>query len=354
MQIDFTIPSQHTASELGKVNIHKVNQDFQIQCTILMEPTGQDAEGWQTGVALDASASMQGWYGRKLLGTVPKEVSKDYQAKGWIQEIVKDQERFLVYQQQAYEQAVASGYLEHSENIVQPKAQEFITYLAGNLDSDGGTTLIYWACGEKGEEIEVVGDFRETECNSLSVVGPANTPFGSGTRLMPAMKYFVERFSDSPRGMYLFITDGKLDDLEAVKQYTTQLAGAIAAQTQNLIKCVLIGVGDQIDESQMIELDDLETGTDIDIWDHKISQDMRDLTEIFAEVVDENNIIAPTGIVYDSKGQTVKRFTDGLPARLEFVMPATSDWFDLEVGEHRIRQKIVLPERDNSLQSRED
>ena len=43
------------------------------------------------------------------------------------------------------------------------------------------------------------------------------------TRLLPAVKYFVDRFADAERGMYLFITDGRLDDLAAVKKYTTRL-----------------------------------------------------------------------------------------------------------------------------------
>lgn len=93
--------------------------------------------------------------------------------------------------------------------------------------------------------------------------------------------------------MYIFITDGYIDDLETVKQYTTQLAKDIAAGKRKLIKCILIGVGKAVDEKQMIELDDLDTGTEIDIWDHKVADDMRELTEIFAELVEENQIVAP-------------------------------------------------------------
>jgi hypothetical protein len=38
---------------------------------------------------------------------------------------------------------------------------------------------------------------------------------------------------------------------------------------------VLIGVGRDVSEYQMRELDDLDTGTDIDLWDHKIASEMR-------------------------------------------------------------------------------
>jgi len=143
--------------------------------------------------------------------------------------------------------------------------------------------------------------------------------------------------------MYLFLTDGKLDDLTAVKGYTRQLCEEIAAKKRNMIKCVLIGVGDQIDERQMEELDDLETGTNVDIWDHKIASEMRDVIEIFAEVVTENTILAPTARILDASGKVVRQFTDGLPARVSFTMPAASTWFELEVGGERVRQPVISP-----------
>ena len=70
---------------------------------------------------------------------------------------------------------------------------------------------------------------------------------------------------------------------------------------------MLIGVGQDIDASQMEELDDLETGTDIDLWDHKIAREMKQLAEIFAEVVSETVIIVPgDGMIKDASGNVVK------------------------------------------------
>jgi hypothetical protein len=70
---------------------------------------------------------------------------------------------------------------------------------------------------------------------------------------------------------------------------------------------------------------------------------MRGVVEIFAEVVDENQIVAPTAKLFDATGRLVRNFTDGLPARVEFSMPATSSFFELEVGGERIRQAVTLP-----------
>ncbi|NET54147.1 MAG: VWA domain-containing protein, partial [Merismopedia sp. SIO2A8] len=146
--------------------------------------------------------------------------------------------------------------------------------------------------------------------------------------------------------MYVFITDGKLDDLDAVKKYTIQLAKQIADNKRNFVKFVLVGVGSDIDQHQLEELDDFSTGTGIDIWDYKIAQDMKALVEIFAEVVDENQIVAPTGTIYDSAGNRIKQYTDGLPAKVSLSLPASCQWFELEVYGQRIRQTVILP-KDN-------
>jgi hypothetical protein len=337
---DYAIPSSSTAKEFGKVNVRKTATEYHVQLTILMEPQGREAEGWQTGVALDASASMKGWFGRDLKGKIPPEIIKDYEGKGWVETRREDGRVVKCFKGEAHRDAIGRGYLQRTPNIVEPLARNFISYLADQLDADGGTTVIYWACGD-GSAIEVAGDFTGDECRALTMEGPKTVAFGSGTRLSPAVSYFIDRFVDASRGMYVFITDGKLDDLDDVKKLTVQLAQNIEAGKCNPVKCVLVGVGDQIDEGQMEQLDDLDTGTDVDIWDHKIAAEMRDLLEIFAEVVSENLIVAPLGVIYDSEGNIVKKLTDGVPARMSFSMPARSDWFELEVQGRRIRQQVV-------------
>jgi hypothetical protein len=340
--VSHQLPSSLVAREFGEVNVRRTAAGTEVLFTILMEPQGAEAEGWQTGVALDGSASMRDWYGQTLLGKVPPDAAADYRRRGWITETHQDGRKVLIYEAQAYQDAIRRGFLRYSDNIVEPSAREFISYLAGNLDADGGTTVIYWACGD-GSAYEVLGDFTAEQCRSLTLVGPKKVDFGVGTRLLPAVKYFVDRFKDAERGMYVFLTDGRLDDLEAVKRYTTQLARKIESGQSHSVKCVLIGVGDHIDESQMEALDDLDTGTGVDIWDHKIRKEMRDLKEIFAEVVDENQIVAPTARLFDSSGRVVKNFADGLPARIAFTLPSGSPWFELEVAGQRIRQTVVLP-----------
>jgi hypothetical protein len=339
------LPSNLVAQEFGEVNVRRSKHGTEVLFTILMEPEGAEAEGWQTGMALDASASMMNSYGCGLVegpkGMVPEWLLKDYLSKGWLVAVNQDGRDCVLWTQQASDDAVRRGYMKLTENVVEPVARDLTAYLAGNLDADGGTTLIYWACGD-GRQYEVVGDFTTDQCGSMPVIGPKDVPFGQGTHLTPAVKYFVDRFVDAERGMYIFMTDGQLDDLPQVKRYTTDLAKLIAAGKRKPVKCVLIGVGAEINEGQMEELDDLDTGTDVDIWDHKIAKEMRSMKEIFAEVVSENKIVAPTATIYDEQGQVAAKFPDGLPAKVKFMMPAQSSAFELEVGGRRIRQTVKV------------
>jgi hypothetical protein len=288
----------------GEVNVHPAGGGkVHVVATILMEPS---REGTQTGIALDGSGSMAPVYG------VGQPVG------------------FL---------ASLFGKKKPVGNEITPVAQRLCSYLAGKIDADGGTTCIYWATGPGGSEIEEVGDLTAEQAARHEFGPPMD--FGTGTQLLPAVRYFVDRFKDAPWGFYVFITDGELHDLDEVKRYSTHLAREVAAKRRRPLKFVLIGVGENINEQQMEELDDLDTGTDVDLWDHKIASEMRVLQDIFAEVVDKNARIADRGRILDPQGKTVKDYSDtGMSAYLEFDMPAAAEYFTLEVNGNRIHQGL--------------
>jgi hypothetical protein len=288
----------------GEVNVHPAGGKVRVVATILMEP---HKEGAQTGIALDGSGSMAGLYGIEESGG------------GLLASIF--------------------GFKKQGVNQVTPVAQKICSYLARKIDADGGTTCIYWATGPGGSRIEEVGDLRADEAER-HVFGPPRD-FGTGTQLLPAVRYFVERFKDAPWGFYVFITDGELHDLEEVKRYSTQLARDVAARRRNPLKFVLIGVGPSVNEGQMEELDDLDTGTPVDLWDHKLASEMRVLQEIFAEVVDKNARISDNGRILDPHGKVIKDYSDtGMSGYLEFEMPAGAEYFTLEVNGNRIHQGL--------------
>jgi hypothetical protein len=291
----------------GEVNVHPAGRGkVRVTATILMEPR---REGTQTGIALDGSGSMESLYG-----------------------VAQGGGGFL---------ASLFGFKKQTVNEVTPIAQKLCAYLARKLDADGGTTCIYWATGPGGSRIEVIGDLRAEEAEQHTFGPPRD--FGTGTQLLPAVKYFVERFSDAPWGFYVFITDGELHDLDAVKQYSTWLAREVSTGRHKPLKFVLIGVGSNINEGQMEELDDLDTGTEVDLWDHKIAAHMRVLQEIFAEVVNKNARVSDRGKVRDAQDRVVKDYSDtGVPAFLEFELPADSAYFVLEVEGQRIQQDVTV------------
>src|SRR5436309_7491852 len=297
---------KHVVDPFGEVNVYPSSGGkVRVTATILMEPR---REGTQTGIALDGSGSMAALYG------VGEETG------GFLASLFGNKKKLV--------------------NQVTPVAQKLCAYLARKLDADGGTTCIYWATGPGGSRIEVVGDLRAEEAEQ-HVFGPPRD-FGTGTQLLPAVKYFVERFADAPWGFYVFVTDGELHDLDAVKQYSTWLAREVAAGRRKPLKFVLIGIGNNINEEQMEELDDLDTGTEVDLWDDKIAAHMRVLQEMFAEVVDKNARVSEAGKILDSHDRVVKNYSDtGVPARLEFELPAGSAYFVLEVEGQRIRQDLA-------------
>lgn len=337
------LPSTMVAKEFGEVNVSQGNDQVDVTFTILMEPTG--AEGWQTGVAIDASGSMKGVFGQGLddgpKGMPPPALLQQYERQGWLQFVQHQGQRIPILADAAQADLVARGHFVWTKNEIEPLARRVTSYLAANLDADGSTTIIYWACGGDGKQLEVIGDFTAEDCNRAQFAGPTQVEFGNGTFLTPAVRYFADRFRDAQNGIYIFLTDGELNDLPDVKKYTIQLCKEIAAKRRNPLKCVLIGMGDSVNQEQMEQLDDLDSGTEVDIWDHKIARDMRALVEIFAEVVSENQIVAPSARIFDSSGNVVKNYSDGLPAKVSFSMSSQSTWFELEVGGERIKQPVA-------------
>src|SRR3954469_3491703 len=185
----------------GEVNVYPAGPGkVRVVATILMEPS---KEGAQTGIALDGSGSMKKLYG------------------------VEDGGRVL---------SPLFGGPKKLTNEVTPVAQKICAYLARKVDADGGTTCIYWATGPGGSQVEVIGDLTADQAEGHHFGPPRN--FGTGTQLLPAVRYFVDRFSDAPWGFYIFITDGELHDLDEVKNYSRRLAHDIAAGRSKPLKFV--------------------------------------------------------------------------------------------------------------------
>jgi hypothetical protein len=238
------------------------------------------------------------------------------------------------------------GFGPFAANKVKEIAQVMCPYIAQKADKDDGTALIYWATGDPGE-IEPHGFLPAAKAQTYGYPAPKN--YGHKTNLLPAIKYFTEgkhpqsgrQFRNEEFGMFIFITDGAFEDMDAVKQYSTQLAQEIEAGNRKPIKLIIIGLGSQIDENQMAELDDLDTGTEQDLYFHRIASEMTQLSEIFIELVNESMIVADNGIIRDSKGAEVMNFRDTkVPALFEFDLPTGATSFTMEIEGQKFSQTL--------------
>lgn len=341
---NFQIPNSYLNEAFGELNLTRQQNTIDVVLTVLVDPSaGAAGEGWQTGVALDGSFSMQRPFGANYEWTremTPEEINKFKREGKGSQEVV-DGQSLIRFTDEGFEFLEQEGLLKLCHNEVQDVSRNAIPYLAGKLDEDGGTTVIYWACGQAGNDIEVIGDLTAEDAKIAAYKGPK--VWGEGTRLMPAIRYFLERFHDAKMGFYVFITDGEIGDFEEVKSFTAQLSRDVHSGAVNNVKLVLIGVGDQINRSQMEELDDLPDELDlpVDVWDHKIAVEIRGIADLFAELVDENVTLAPSGKVLDDSNQTVVNFSDGVPALMKFSLPLAAKHFTLEIaGGAQITQNL--------------
>ena len=289
----------------GEVNVHPPQAArSRVTATILMEP---HKEGAQTGVALDGSGSMAPLYG--VGGEEPGFLASLFGAKKEV------------------------------HNEVTPVAQKVCSYLAARSTPTAAPPASTGPSARTAASIEVVGDLTADQAER-HIFGPPRE-FGTGTQLLPAVKYFVERFTRCAMGHLCLHHRRRTARSGAGESIQHPAARAVQAKQRNPLKFVLIGVGHEINEQQMEELDDLDTGTEVDLWDHKIAAEMRLLQEIFAEVVDKNARVSDHGRILDPAGRTVKDYSDtGVPAFLEFDMPAGADYFTLDVNGSKIHQGL--------------
>jgi hypothetical protein len=79
----------------------------------------------------------------------------------------------------------------------------------------------------------------------------------------------------------------------------------------------------------------------VDLWDHKLAEDLSILERIFAEAVDRNARVADRGRILAPNGTVLKDYSDtGVPALLRFTVPAGTPYFTLEVNGNRFHQGL--------------
>jgi len=340
------IPSNLIAPEFGEVSIRQVGDRLQVAATLAMGAfLLGDGERCMTGLALDASQSMKDDYGRGR--TIPAEVSKDFIAKGMFEERVRDGVARRILTKEARDQAVANGWAVDTRNTVQVPCTQMIDNLIRTFASGGVTSgiceVIYWACGTDGKDIELQGEVRHEHLKTLQITGPRTKPFGPTTHLAPPFRYFAEK-AVGTNGILVFVTDGHIDDEAEVVAETHRLAAEMSSGQRPSLKCVLLGIGKQVDRAQLARIDDMEMPSgleDVDIWNAKILGEMREMNDAWSEIFDPETVVGTSMRVFDDKKQLVHEKTDEVKALITFDMPTGSSSFELVLdGEMKIRQKL--------------
>lgn len=289
-------------------------EEGQVRATLLHDPT---VEGLDMAIYMDGSGSMSEEYEYK------KEV------KGSFWQLLMGRGQKIVH-----------------PNLVEPQVQWMLEYLA-TKDRNGMLRVAYWACN-MGHDIEVIGELRGVDVKAYKFPGPEK--MGAKTFLKPALEDYITYLKTqvaegAKQGCAIFITDGVLDDAEAVKTYSKWVAKSIVDGSLPRVNFVLVGVGDAVDEEQLEEICHHEYPGVGHLWCHRIAEEITEVAQLVAVLVDENMTVAAGGTVYDDKGKVIKVYEARLPAVLEFTVPEGCDSFTLEVSGQRYTQ--VIPEEEH-------
>jgi hypothetical protein len=239
-------------------------------------------------------------------------------------------------------------------NQVEPQVQWMLEYLA-TKDRNGLLRVAYWACGMNGDEVEVLGELKGVDVKQYKFPGPRQ--MGRGTYLEPALKDYVAYLrSQIPhgarRGCGVFVTDGVIHDAERVKSFSHNVARDIASGKLPRMNFVLVGVGDGVDEEQMEEICHVEYRGVGHLWCHRVAEEIQQVAELVAVLVDETMTVAAGGTIYDDRGNILRIYESRLPAVLEFQVPEGCKSFTLEVAGQRYTQPI--PEEEHHGEEDED
>ena len=328
------LPPGSVRNEFGTVFVEQLGGKVRVTCSVwLPELLGPSAEGWRTGIAVDASKSMRPSFGGCMVAS--KEFLLDHGMAAHITSEAGDTQVLTAVHDPEAEARLREhlGFngVGRTENVVQPLAHDFTRYLAEHFDGEGTVHLSYFGCGKAGDGVEDIGEFGSEDASQVNITGPSSNRVGKRSRLAPAVRALSAKFPDARRRLFVVLTDGKFADLDEVRECTALLCRRIAHGGTPLIKFVLIGVGGDVDEHTLKALDPPDQATGIDLWDYKIAGELRALSEIAVELVDENWVIGPPATVADDRGREVARFPDGLPARFAFEVAKECRYFNVEI-----------------------
>ncbi len=294
-------------------------EEGHVRATLLHDPT---VEGLDVALYIDGSGSMSENYKER---TVAHGGGLLYDLFGWGE----------------------APTIETLPNAVEPQARWMLEYLASK-DRNGQLRCAYWACGKDGRKVEPLGELTAADAKATRFLGPRH--FGQFTVLTPALhdfrNYFEGQVAQGARqGCCVIITDGQLHDADEVKQWSRKLAQDIVRGKLPRVNLIMVGVGAGVNEEQLEDVCHEEYPGVGHLWCHRVAEEIKNIAELVAALVDDTMTVAAGGTVYDDKGRVLKAYEGRLPAVLEFEVPEGCESFTLEVGGQRYTQP--LPEEEH-------
>lgn len=212
----------------------------------------------------------------------------------------------------------------------------------------GKVSGIYWAMGNQGNVIEEIGEHDNNGWTEAVIRGPKKN-WGRGTKLLPALQYAVDIVAvESDWTMAVILTDGIIEDEKQCMDYCFRIGQELADGKRKILKFVLIGVGEDVDEEQLNRFDNMFEGTNledkVDLFAAGSTSSMQNdediLATLYGELINEESTVASSGVIYDLSGNQIAKFTDGLPGKFIFNLPKGQIGFKIKIGTHEIVQDI--------------
>ncbi len=223
---------------------------------------------------------------RVELVVMPQEAAGSVQRTG----LAMDGSRSMLHQYARH----LPPWLQGEKNRIAPAAQSIGAHLARGC-GDGKCALVYWSCGPA--QCDPVGLYDEPSFRSLPLRGPAD--FGRETWMAPMLRYFWEHiFSGADRPCLLVVvTDGDWKDQTETFALTKEICDEVASGSRPLMKVVVVALETEQNRRKLPEfremlnqLDNFDSATDVDVWDHKWFDHLRDLNQLYLEFFKERSL----------------------------------------------------------------
>ncbi len=340
------IPRDLLARVFRAVAYRKVGPSIEVTATLLFPPH----EEWDTVVAIDASESMRPLWGKAFEGDIPLVIQERYARQGWMLEETRDGQIQRLLLPEAYDDALAKGYLKWTPNEIERPGQQFLELLAGKVDQQQQCRLMVFGAGGEPGWLNL-GRVTKAEAADRPLPGDEEFEFGGEARLLPLLKHLVSEAGAVPRTLAVLVTDGRFVDANDVQSYCRNLAVLIKAKEKHFMKFLAIGVGHQVNRKVFDDMEGLEIAPGTDLWDYRPFAEINDPEDLLSTVFPVDRVVASAVVICDQSGKVVQEFPEGVLGKFSFQLPPEATGFTIQFppDPRVIPQTLQLPFRKGVL-----